>query len=100
MRRKDLAEERIEAEVVEAKPIGSNVVMFGLTDDTRIKVTVTISTVLRSKELNPDGNPKYHANVNMNLEFLPPAGKIVKVSRSIFGPPQPSAKPKDARQIS
>jgi hypothetical protein len=50
-----LAEEQIDAEVLEAKVVGSNVVMFNLTDGTRIKATVSISTVLRSKELNPDG---------------------------------------------
>ena len=94
-----MSEELIEAEVLEAKPVGSNVVMFNLTDETRIKATVNISTVLRSKELNPDGSHKYNANVNVNLEFLQPPGKIVKVSRSIFGPPQPAAKPKDPRQV-
>jgi hypothetical protein len=94
-----LSEELIEAEVLEAKLVGSNVVMFNLTDETRIKATVNISTVLRSRELNPDGSHKYNANVNVNLEFLQPPGKIVKVSRSIFGPPQPPPKPKDTRQV-
>jgi hypothetical protein len=94
-----LAEEQIDAEVLEAKVVGSNVVMFNLTDGTRIKATVSISTVLRSKELNPDGSPKYNANMNVHLEFLQPPGKVVKVSRSIFGPPQPPAKPKDTRQV-
>ncbi len=99
MRRRDLVEEQIEAEVLEAKNVGSNVVMFTLSDETRIKATVTIATVLRSKELNPDGSHKYHANVNVNLEFVQPAGKIVKVPRSIFGPPQPSVKPSDTRLV-
>lgn len=99
MRRKDLVEEQVEAEVLEAKVAGSNVVMFNLTDETRIKATVTISTVLRSKELNPDGSHKYHTNLNVNLEFLQPPGKIVKVPRSIFGPPQPPVKPKDNRLV-
>ena len=49
-----MVEEEIEAEVIEAKVIGSNVVMFNLTDGARIKATVNISTVLRAKELNPD----------------------------------------------
>jgi hypothetical protein len=94
-----LAEDQVEAEVVEAKVAGSNVVMFNLTDGTRIKATVTISTVLRSKEYNPDGSHKYNANVNVHLEFLQPPGKVVKVPRSVFGPPQPPAKPKDTRQV-
>jgi len=99
MRRKDLSAEQVEAEVVEAKIAGSNIVMFNLDDGTRIKATVAISNVLRAKETNPDGSPKYHANVNVNLEFQQPPGKIVKVPRSIFGPPQPPAKPKDTRQV-
>jgi hypothetical protein len=99
MRRKDLTAEQIEAEILEAKVTGSNVVMFTLTDGARIKATVTVANVLRAKETNPDGTPKYHANVNVHMEFLQPAGKIVKVSRSIFGPPQPPAKPKDTRQV-
>jgi hypothetical protein len=99
MRRKDLAEEQTEAEVLEAKVVGSNVVMFNLTDETRVKVTVAISTVLRSKELNPDGSHKYNANMNVHLEFLQPPGKIVKVPRSLFGPPQPPAKTKDTRHV-
>jgi hypothetical protein len=94
-----LAEEQVEAEVVEAKAIGSNVVMFNLTDGTRIKATVAISQVLRSEERNPDGSAKYHANMNVNLEFLQPPGKIVKVPRSVSGPPQAPAKPKDTRQV-
>lgn len=94
-----MVEEQIEAEVVEAKVVGSNVVMFNLTDGTRIKATVNIGNVLRAKELNPDGSHKYNANVNVNLEFLQPPGKVVKVPRSIFGPPQPSTKPKDTRQV-
>jgi hypothetical protein len=93
-----LTEDQVEAEVLEAKLVGSNVVMFNLTDGTRIKATVSISTVLRSKELNPDGSPKYNANMNVHLEFLQPPGRTVKVSRSIFGP-QPPAKPKDTRQV-
>jgi hypothetical protein len=99
MRRTQLTEDEVEAEVVEAKVTGSNVVMFNLTDGTRIKATVVISQVLRSKERNPDGTPKYHANVNVNLEFLQPPGKVIKVPRSVFGPPQPPAKPKDTRQV-
>jgi hypothetical protein len=94
-----MAEDQVEAEVVEAKVAGSNAVMFNLPDGTRIKATVAISQVLRSKERNPDGSPKYHANVNVNLEWLQPPGKIVKVPRSVFGPPQPPAKPKDTRQV-
>ena len=93
-----MVEEEIEAEVIEAKVVGSNVVMFNLTDGARIKATVNISTVLRAKELNPDGSPKYNANVNVNLEFLQPPGKVVKVRRSIFGP-QTAPKPQDTRQV-
>jgi hypothetical protein len=99
MGRTQLAEDQVEAEVVEAKVAGSNVVMFNLTDGTRIKATVAISQVLRSRERNPDGSPKYNANVNVHLEFLQPPGKVVKVPRSVFGPPQPPAKPKDTRQV-
>ena len=94
-----MTDDLIDAEVLEAKLAGSNVVMFNLTDGTRVKATVNLSTVLRAKELNPDGSPKYNANVNVNIEFLQPLGKTVKVSRSIFGPPQPPTKPKDTRQV-
>ena len=99
MGRTQLAEDQVEAEVVEAKVAGSNVVMFNLTDGTRIKATVAISQVLRSKECNPDGSHKYNANVNVHMEFLQPPGKLVKVPRSVFGPPQPPTKPKDTRQV-
>ena len=94
-----MADEQVEVEVVEAKPVGSNVVMFNLTDQTRIRVTITISNVLRSKEPTPDGIPKYYANANMSLEFLQPAGKTIKVPRSIFGPSQAPAKPTDDRLV-
>jgi hypothetical protein len=99
LRRNNLVDEQVEAEVLEAKVVGSNVVMFTLTDETRIRATVTISNVLRSKEINPDGSPKYHANMNVGLEFLRPAGKVVKVPRSIFGPTQHPAKPSDTRLV-
>ena len=99
MRRKDLTAEQNEAEVLEAKVAGSNVVMFNLPDGARIKVTVTVANVLRAKEANLDGTRKYHPNVNVHTEVLQPPGKIVKVPRSMFGPPQSPAKPKDTKQV-
>jgi len=94
-----MTEDLVEAEVVEVKVVGSNVVMFNLPDGTRIRATVNIPTALKAKEANPDGSPKYNVNVNVNLEFIQPTGKTVKVPRSIFGPPQPPTKPKDTRQV-
>lgn len=94
-----MSEDLIEAEYVEVKLVGSNVVMFNLSDGTRIKATISLPNVLQAKETNPDGSHKYGANIGVNLEFLQPVGKVVKVPRTAFGPPQPSAKPKDTRQI-
>jgi len=95
-----MTDEFVEAEVVEAKPEGSNVVMYRLGDGTRVKVTVEVTSVLKAtKETNPDGSPKYTANFSVNVAFLPKAGATVRVPRQQFGPPQPPQKPKDDRIV-
>jgi len=95
-----MSEEFVEAEVVEAKPIGSNVIMYQLADGTRVKVTVEITSVLKAiKEKNPDGSPKYTANFAVNVAFLPRSGQVLRVPRHQFGPAIPQ-KPKDERIVS
>lgn len=96
-----MSEGLVEAEVVEAKPVGSNVVMYNLADGTRVKVTVEITSVLKAvKEKNPDGSAKYTANFSVNVAFLPKTGAIVKVPRQQFGQALPPQKPKDDRIVS
>ncbi len=96
-----MSEDLVEAEVVEARPQGSNVVMYNLADGTRVKVTVELTSVLKAvKERNQDGSPKYTANFSVNVVFLPKVGETVKVPRQQFGPPSPPQKPKDGRIVS
>jgi hypothetical protein len=83
----------IEAEFVEAKLAGSNTVMYNLDDGARLKVVVELNSVLKAKETNPDGSNKYHANIGLNLTFIPKTGQTVKVPRRVFAQPQRPKQP-------
>ena len=92
-----MSDELVDAVVVGSKFVGPDFVILRLDDGTEMKITINCE-VLKAKD-DKSGTPKYHTNINFNVAVKPPVGKTVKVPKSVFGAPQPPAKPKDTRQV-
>lgn len=94
-----LSDEFVDAVVVSYRFVGPDFVILRMDDGTELKITLNCEVLKAKDEKTPDGTPKYHANINFNVAVKSPAGKTVKVPKSIFGQQPLPAKPKDSRQI-
>lgn len=94
-----MAEELVDAVVVAHKFVGPDFVIVRLEDATELKITLNCEVIKAKDQKNPDGSPKYHANINFNVAIKAPIGKTVKVPKSAFGQQQPPAKPTPAGQL-
>jgi hypothetical protein len=64
-----LSQEQIKYKQISAKPVGSNVVVFRLEDETMIKVHVDMARVgVAVDRKNPDGTPIYTFNTALRIE--------------------------------
>lgn len=94
-----LSDELVDAVVVSYKFVGPDFIILRLEDGTEMKITLTCDVLKAKDEKTPEGIPKYHTNINFNIAVKAPAGKTVKVPKSVFGQQPLPAKPKDSRQI-
>ena len=95
-----MSDEFVDATVEGFKFVGPDFVIIRLDDGTEMKITLNCEVLKAKDDKTPTGTPKYHTNINFNIAVKPPAGKTVKVPKSIFGQQQAPSKPKDTRQIS
>lgn len=94
-----MAEQLVDAIVVEHKFVGPDFVILRLEDGTELKITLNCDVLKAKDQKNEDGTPQYHANINFNIAVKAPAGRTLKVPKSVFGQQPLPAKPKDSRQI-
>ena len=94
-----MSDEFVDAIIVGYKFVGQDFVILRLDDGTEMKITLNCEVLKAKDEKTPSGIPKYHANINFNINIKSPVGKTVKVPKSAFGQQQAPPKPKDARQI-
>ena len=93
-----MSEPVVEFKMLEAKPVGSDVVVFHLEDGTRMKVRVSLDRVgVALNFKNPDGTPHYSTNFNLALTIMPPDKKFT-IPRSQIQVPTPP-KPPDIRHV-
>ncbi len=89
----------VEFKMLEAKPVGNDVVVFHLEDGTNIKVRVSLDRVgVALNFKNPDGTPHYTTNFNLTVNILPAERKF-SIPKSQIQVPTPP-KPPDTRHIS
>jgi hypothetical protein len=94
-----MSDEFVDAEVVPYKFVGPDYVLVRIDDGTEMKITLNCEVLKAKDQKSPDGRPKYHANIGMNVTFKAPVGRTVKVPKSMFGQHSLPTKPKDSRQI-
>ena len=86
-------EDKIEFEVLEAKLLGSDTIVFKLEDGTQVKIRVGIARVGVAKNFkNPDGTPHYAVDTNLQISFVPASKKfyIPKSRIKVPAPPKES----------
>jgi len=67
-----MTEPMVEFRGLEAKPVGSDVVVFHLEDGTTVKVRANLDRVgVALNFKNPDGTPHYTTNFNLAVTSLP-----------------------------
>ena len=94
-----MGEPVVDFKLLEAKPVGSDVVVFHLEDGATMKVRVTLDRVgVALNFKNPDGTPHYSTNFNLALTIVPPEKKF-SIPKSQIQVPTPP-KPPDIRQVS
>ncbi|MEK6920180.1 MAG: hypothetical protein AABX62_03945 [Thermoproteota archaeon] len=94
-----MSEPVVEFKWLEAKSVGSDVVVFHLEDGTTVKVRVSLDragVALNMK--NPDGSDFYNFNANLQMTIIPPDKKFT-IPKSQLQVPQ-KTKPPDSRQVS
>ncbi len=93
-----MSEPMVEFKWLEAKPVGTDVVVFHLENGTTVKIRVSLDRAgLALNMKNPDGSDIYNFNANMQMTIIP-AEKKFNVPRSqIQIPTQP--KPPDSRHV-
>jgi len=90
----------IEFKWLEAKPVGSDTVVFHLENGTTVKVRVSLDRAgLALNMKNADGSDVYNFNANMQVAIVP-AEKKFSIPRSQIPNPAAQAKPPDPRHVS
>jgi hypothetical protein len=80
-------EGKIEYKILEAKPVGSNIVCYRLEDGALVKIYVFIDQAGVSVDYKgPDGNPVYNITHTFRVQIVPPSKR--------FFAPMLSPKPK------
>ncbi len=93
-----MSEPMVEFKMLEAKPVGNDVVVFHLEDGTNIKVRVSLDRVgVALNFKNPDGTPHYSTNFNLAVNILPGERKFTIPKSQIQVPTPP--KPPDSRHV-
>lgn len=93
-----MSEPMVEFKWLEAKPVGSEVVVFHLEDGATVKVRVSLDragVALNFK--NPDGTNHYSLNANLAMTIIP-AEKKFFIPRGQIQVPTPP-KPPDIRHV-
>ncbi len=94
-----MGEPMVEFKWLEAKSVGSDVVVFRLDDGATVKARVNVDRVgVALNFKNPDGSNHYTINASLAVTIIPPEGKFA-IPRSQVQAPTP-AKPPDIRHIS
>ena len=67
-----ISEEKVEFNILEAKLVGSNTVVFRLEDGAMVKVKVDIERAAVAVNFkNPDGTPHYNIGTGLKLTIIP-----------------------------
>ena len=75
-------EAKIKFKILDAKPVGSNVVNFRLEDGALVKLRVEIERAAVAVDFkNPDGTPHYNVGTGVHISITPP-DKTFYVPRS------------------
>ncbi len=95
-----MSEQMVDFKWLEAKPVGSDTVVFHLENGTTVKVKVSLERAgLALNMKNPDGSDLYNFNANMQVQIIP-AEKKFSIPRSQIPNPSAQPKPPDPRHVS
>ncbi len=93
-----MTEPMVEFKWLDAKPVGTDVVVFHLEDGATVKVRVSLDRAgVASNFKNPDGTNHYSLNANLAMTITP-AEKKFSIPRSQIQVPTPP-KPPDIRHV-
>ena len=94
-----MGEPMVEFKWLDAKSVGSDVVVFRLEDGATVKARVNVDRVgVALNFKNPDGSSHYTINASLAITIIPPEGKF-SIPRSQVQAPAPP-KPPDIRHVS
>ena len=97
--RQSLSEPVVEFKWLEAKAVGSDVVVFHLEDGATVKVRVSLDRAgVAISTKNPDGTDLYNFSANLQMTVIPPDKKFSIPKSQLQVPQKP--KPPDIRQVS
>jgi hypothetical protein len=86
--------DKIEFNLLESKVVGSNVVVFRLSDDTLVKVYVDVDKAgVATTYRNPDGTPHYMVNTTVKLTIVPKDRKFTIPASDVIKAPQEKQPP-------
>ena len=89
----------VEFKWLEAKAVGSDVVVFHLEDGATVKVRVSLDRAgVAISTKNPDGTDLYNFSANLQMTVIPPDKKFSIPKSQLQVPQKP--KPPDIRQVS
>ena len=67
-----MTEETVEFKILEAKPVGSDTVVFRLEDGALVKIKVDLERAgVATNFRNPDGSPHYNFTPRLNVNVIP-----------------------------
>jgi hypothetical protein len=95
-----MTEQLVDFKWLEAKPVGSDTVVFHLENGTTVKVRVSLERAgLALNMKNPDGSDIYNFNANLQMSIIPPEKKF-SIPKSQLPQPAQQPKPPDPRHVS
>ena len=89
-----MPEENVEFKILDAKLVGSDIVVFRLEDGASVKVQVSVDRAgVATNYRNPDGSLHYNISAGLKITVIPKEGKF-SVPRSQL--PMPAVPSKEA----
>ena len=96
-----MTEQMVDFKWLDAKPMGTDTVVFHLENGASVKIRVSLDRVgLALSMKNPDGSDIYNFNANMQMTIVPPEKKFSIPRSQLAAPTVQQSKPPDHRQIS